>query len=150
MFSREEITATSQQPDDEELEREFEEEAEKHKGEVEEPEEEVFELSSPIKEESVKAGKTDEIFNLDDDNIMENYDSDLEVPEVELKEELKDEKETDSGDIPKKKVKKTPGAMEPGKNTFVKDIDVPLNIDIPDDRDEVLLNLNLRIVVKKK
>ena len=153
MFSREEVTATSDHPDDSEMEKEFEEAKVKPK-EAEGNEDEVFELSSPIKDEeaskSDSSEHSDEIFNLEDENIMGGYDSDLEVPDVKLKEELSDEKDEDSGKFIAKEVKRTKEDTAKEQTVSIKDFEIPINIDIPDDKDEIKLNLNLRIVVKKK
>jgi hypothetical protein len=148
MFQRDEILARA------EVDTEIEEDSEK----------EVMELSSPILEES-KAAKDealgdDEIFNLVDDSIIDSEevelaDAALDIPDVE---NLIEKPEVIAEEPPGPEAEKDDDAFElSGEDIVVeknaqevKNISVPLNIEIPDDKDEVKINLNLQIVVKRK
>ncbi len=120
--------------------------------------EEVVELSSPIIEPVVEqADGEDEIFNLEDDSIMADVDSDLDVPEVVIRDDLDDSGEEESIRLtqdekipPVFKVKNEVQPEPVGIQDNVKNVAVPINIEIPDDKDEVKINLNLQIIVKKK
>lgn len=123
--------------------------------------------------------KEDDIFDLSDESRVEYSGEELEVPEVILKDELgDDEKETRAVDLAqverKKETKKvrqvgtrqagiakeyqlkredvlaeSPAAPIPGDAGTI-DANVPIHIKIPEDKDEIKINLNLQIVIKKK
>lgn len=129
-------------------------------------EKEVMELSSPILDEP-EAGDMDEedIFNLGDDSIVGSSDGDeleedeLDVPDVEAFVDKGEDKSAElHGFEPEPEPKTGDDAYElkgeeivaEKSGTEVKNIDVPLNIEIPDGKDEVRINLNLQILVKKK
>ncbi|MFC2155678.1 hypothetical protein ACFLRB_04220 [Acidobacteriota bacterium] len=152
MFQRDEVLAKA------ESDTEIEEESEK----------EVMELSSPILDESEAADDEfmgdgeDEIFNLADDSIIGSEeaameDAGLEVPDVD---DLVEKHELDAEEAPgsEHEPEHDEDAYElSGEDIMiekdaqeVKNISVPLNIEIPADKDEVKVNLNLQIVVKRK
>jgi len=181
MFSRDDITTTQGKLADSDYDL-YKEDTEK---------EEVIELSSPMTETG--SGGDDEIFDLDDENMVENEseppgenedDDDLlltddsemvltsddeidldEHPEISISDEdhlvssnvvLQDDL---LDDVP-------PESQETGpqdEDVFnieeevpvsvvdnAKQIEVPINIEIPQGKDEVRINLSLKIVLKKK
>jgi signal recognition particle receptor subunit beta len=194
--------------------------------------EEIFELSSPLMDEPLKTRdypkhKPDEdIFNLGDESrLMEMEDAgdgtgvgaaeeELEIPEVVLMDELKDEKESevsakktraanslrspsgktgasgesaekqkeeevepfedieelgkeyelqpediviepeqpsplgeDFEEAPRAGINKAAGS---GARYSLSGLDIPIHVEIPEDKDEIKINLNLRIVIKRK
>ena len=141
--------------------------------------EEIFELPTSMADEPMKTvafRKEDDIFDLSDETRVEDSGEDLEVPEVVINDELDiDDKATRAVDLEKLGKKKTkkihtgPLEMEesgkeyelkkehmlevPGSPTQGKidlGTDIPIRIEIPDDKDEIRINLNLQIVIKKK
>jgi signal recognition particle receptor subunit beta len=139
MFSREEVTddASAEPIPEPELEPIEDEKLDEENEDTEK--EEVFELSSPIEDESLKtqdfkgSGKEgeEEIFNLEDENIVEEKHEETEVPLVDVN---KDTKVVVSGDV----------------DIAAKSIEVPIQVEIPKDKDEFKVNLNLQILIKKK
>ncbi len=135
--------------------------------------EDLFELSSPmpLEEESLKTNdyrqglqeQDEEIFNLGDDSMMGVDEDSLEIPEANLRDELGEMREE-----PKRRIfeaKSAPAAQTPDMGMINKQrpviyaqpsaavdkiIEVPLNIQIPEDKDEIKINLNLQIVIKRK
>ena len=115
-----------------------------------------------------KEEKEEEIFNLGDESRFDESES-LEVPEAIIADELGGDEKEKAEPVDKEK---TGPPMEPeqllgpedeeieeiGKEYEIipgKDIDVdipniPINITIPSDKDEIKINLNLQIVNKKK
>lgn len=135
--------------------------------------EDIFELSSPMPDEQPMTTNTypkeeeEDIFNLGDEARFESKDDDLEVPDVVIKDELGD---TDSRNI--KSDSKSSNPVDPPEPFDTGDIEddveeigqeyqldssrvidgsvnVPIRIEVPKDKDEITLNLNLRIVIKK-
>jgi len=121
--------------------------------------------------------KEDDIFNLGDESRFESSESqhsidigdDLDVPEVVIDDELGNNEPLPKPTPPKKPqpkavpeppapvVESEDSVQELGQEYQVKaedisngSIDVPLHIDIPADKDQITINLNLRIVIKKK
>lgn len=138
--------------------------------------EDIFELSSPMPDEQPMTTNTypkeeEDIFNLGDESRFESKDGELEVPEAVLNDELED---TDSKNIKSDSRPPKPPKIDPPPEPFdtsdiendVEEIgqeyqldssqvvdgsvDVPIRIDVPKDKDEITINLNLRIVIKKK
>ncbi len=156
MFSREEVTSESS-----------ENEEKKGKGEkrdksTEDTEKEaIFELSSPLidaEEEAESSDSKDEdIFNLED-NILDGFIEDdiqeedsvvqLEDDALELETE-KPKKSAEQKTEPEKSKEQKP-AKEVEPKTEIQTINVPLNLEIPKNKNEVKVNLNLQIVIKKK
>ncbi|MCX6578875.1 MAG: GTPase domain-containing protein [Candidatus Aminicenantes bacterium] len=138
--------------------------------------EDLFELSSPmpLEEESLKTHdyhqgqheQDEEIFNLGDDSMMGADEDSLEIPEANLRDELGEIREE-----PKRRIFETqPGPIAQSPDMDMKNkqrpaiytqpstgvaavdkiIEVPLNILIPEDKDEIKINLNLQIVIKRQ
>jgi len=170
MFSREEATDTIVAPKDAKA---VKTKADKgHKVNEEDTEkEEVFELANPEQEDSLRtvdyepADQDEEVFQLGDDSIVDEAgDQDLlEIPDVNLKDELGDIKEEQEESEPTQALSESeePVALTPdmerkedqviyAKPTTDKSVEIPVNIRIPEDKDEIKINLNLHIVIKKK
>lgn len=188
MFSREEATDTIIAPKERvkpirtEIENLDKEDTEK---------EELFELSSPVDEEPLKTNdfpqveQEEEIFNLDDDNIMMGDSTgggvgEFEIPDANLQDELgvaKDETgdlepefeesapisltadmvEMEELNVQPAPPAPTPQPASPAQPVQVtaavsteNTVDIPLTIHVPEDKDEIKINLNLQIVIKKK
>lgn len=139
--------------------------------------EDLFELSSPmpLEEESLKTNdyqrglpeQDEEIFNLGDDSMMGSDEDSLEIPEANLRDELGEMREEPKRRIFEAKTGPAPtppvkipdmGMMDKQKPVMYaqtsasvdKIIEVPLNIQIPEDKDEIKINLNLQIVIKRQ
>lgn len=173
MFSREEATDTIVAPrsvkgvkPDKDIEDKANEDTEK---------EELFELSTPMDDESLKtndyqpspphaAEAEEEIFNLGGDDILGADDDLLDVPEANLKDELgeiKAERDDSGRPEPMPVVETEPIHMtsdldmevevkqNAAATTSGKNISIPLDIKIPEGEDEIKIDINLRIVVKK-
>lgn len=170
MFSREEATDTIVAPRSAKIIKNEPEIPDKAKEDTEK--EELFELSSPMDDESLKTNDyqpsivheaEEEIFNLGDDSMLGGDDDLLEVPDANLRDELGVEK--DDRDYPLSQPAQGPendyepvpltsemdmeihaeNANEKGDRT----VNIPLNIKIPEGKDEIKIDINLRIVVKK-
>jgi signal recognition particle receptor subunit beta len=169
MFSREEATDTIVAPKDAKGVKA--KAANGHKVNEEDTEkEEVFELSNPEEQEDSlrtvdyePAVQDEEVFQLGDDNIMDEVgDQDLlEIPDVNLRDELGDIKEEHEKSEPLQALSEEPIALTPvmgrkedhviyAKPTTDRSVEIPVNIQIPEDKDEIKINLNLQIVIKKK
>ena len=148
MFQRDEVLARA------EADTDIEQDSEK----------EVMELSSPILDDSEEAIDEsmgdDDIFNLGDDSIIGSEEAELEdaaldVPDVE---DFVEKPEVIAAPPPEPEAGIYDDAYElSGEDILVekdaqevKNISVPLTIEIPADKDEVKVNLNLQIVVKRK
>lgn len=140
--------------------------------------EDLFELSSPmpLEEESLKTHnyqpglpeQDEEIFNLGDDSMMGADEDSLEIPEANLRDELGMMREEPKRRIFEAKPTPEPPVQTPdidmksmqrqvmygqpsaGAAGVDKIIEVPLNIQIPEDKDEIKINLNLQIVIKRQ
>ncbi|MDQ1349820.1 MAG: hypothetical protein QG657_121 [Acidobacteriota bacterium] len=137
--------------------------------------EELFELSTPMpmEEESLKTNdyqpglpeQDEEIFNLGDDSMMGSDDDSLEIPEANLRDELGEIREEPKRRIFEAKLAPAPPIQTPDIDMKIKQrpemfgqpsaavdkiIEVPLNIQIPEDKDEIKINLNLQIVIKRQ
>jgi signal recognition particle receptor subunit beta len=142
--------------------------------------EEIFELDVQLplgselmktqpfpKPKKAKEKEEEEIFNLGDESRFEEGES-LEVPEAIIADELGGDEKEKAGPVNKKKPGKV-GAVQilgpeedeieeigkeyeitPGKEIEVNVPNIPINIKIPEDKDEIKINLNLQIVIKKK
>lgn len=147
MFSREEITSSTPKPEEKKvILKSMAEEIPVADTE----EEEVFELSSPMvdAEDSLKAPGDEDIFNLEDAQELKNEKSDIEIPEMDFADE--ERKDTDAIQVVEIKTDEDTGerpiqAMPAGKT-----IDLPITLEIPDDSQDVKINLNLKITLKKK
>jgi len=148
MFSREEITSSTPKPGEKNA-------AAKRAAEeipiADTEEEEVFELSSPMvdAEDSLKEPGDEDIFNLEDAQEMKNEKSDIDIPEIDFADE--ERKDTDSVRVAAIKTDEDTGERprqaEPAAG---RTIDLPITLEIPGDSDDVKINLNLKITLKKK
>jgi hypothetical protein len=147
MFSREEITSATPKPEEKNVV--FKNMAEEIPVADTEAEE-VFELSSPMvdAEDSLKAPGDEDIFNLEDAQELKNEKSDIEIPEINFADE--EQKDTDAIRVAAIKTDedtgKRPLLVMPAGRT----IDLPITLEIPDDSEDVKINLNLKITLKKK
>lgn len=133
--------------------------------------EELFELSSPMEDapsdaSALSGSESDEdIFNLGDDSIMmSDASSEFEVPDADLGNELGEMKAPQPPSMPESEPltqsESSAGmpapSMERNKQTVLhasptdKSVEIPVNIQIPEDKDEIKINLNLQIVIKRK
>jgi signal recognition particle receptor subunit beta len=145
MFAREEITTSA--PKSEENKIAFQNLGEEAPvGDTEE--EEVFELSSPMvdAEDSLKALGDDEIFNLEDAQEVKNEKSDIDIPEINFAD--MEEKETDSFKVAAREPELAADEKSPWPEHKSKTIDLPITLEIPDDSEDV--QINLKITLKKK
>jgi signal recognition particle receptor subunit beta len=148
MFSREEITSSTPKAEDKKVT--FTEPAkEPRAGDTDK--EEIFELSSPMvdAEDSLKPMAEDDIFDLDDAQELKNERSDIEIPEMNFEDE--EHKDTDavriSGIIADDENTGERSTKTQGK---IKNIDVPITLDVSSDPSDVQITLNLRFTIKKK
>jgi signal recognition particle receptor subunit beta len=142
--------------------------------------EEIFELdvelplnSEPMKTQpfpihkKAKEKEEEEIFNLGDESRFEEGES-LEVPEAIIADELVDDEKGKVKPVNKEKPGKVKSAqflepaeeeieeigreyeITPDKQMEVNVPNIPINIKIPEDKDEIKIKLNLQIVIKKK
>jgi hypothetical protein len=147
MFSREEITSSTPKGEDKKVT--FSEPLTDEKaGDTDK--EEIFELSSPMvdAEDSLKSAADDDIFDLEDAQEIKNEKSDIDIPDAVFADE--EQKDTDavkiSGLITDDEdtgdgLKKTQGK--------IKNIDLPITLDLSKDPDDIQVNLNLRLIIKK-
>jgi signal recognition particle receptor subunit beta len=109
----------------------------------------------------------EEIFNLGDESRFEEGES-LEVPEAVLADELGGDEKENAEPVNKGKPGKVDAAgimgpedeeieeigkeyeITPEKEIEVNVPNIPINIKIPEDKDEIKINLNLQIIIKKK
>jgi small GTP-binding protein len=147
MFSREEITSSTPKPEEKKV-------VLKNMAEeipvADTEDEEVFELSSPMvdAEDSLKAPGDEDIFNLEDAQEMKNEKSDIEVPGINFADE--EQKDTDSVKVTAIKTDEDTGERPLKVMPTGKTIDLPITLEIPDDSEDVKINLNLKITLKKK
>lgn len=154
MFSREEITSKS--PKEEKVVQDFQD----SDGDIQEDteKEEVFELSEIIGEDSPvqdDARKSDDVFNLDVENIMENSDSGFEVPEVKIEDGMLADSKTDALKTVEKKIEDLKKVDREISTKVVvdsdqKSFDVPIEIQISPSEDDIKIKLNLHIQLKKQ
>lgn len=158
MFSREEVTVESSKKKD--IGNEFEKisfENIDEKSEKDTKDEEVYNLQIPIDGENMKDSYDDEsgdVFNLGNERILSDSSSDLEIPEVVLSDELSDERETEQIELNQenKGEKKIIEKREEINYVVsgIENVDIPINLKIPEGQDEIKINLNLRISLKKQ
>jgi mutual gliding-motility protein MglA len=148
MFSREEITSSTPKPEDNKVV--FTDPAADEKaGDTDK--EEIFELSSPMvdAEDSLKPISEDDIFDLEDAQEIKNERSDIEIPGMNFEEEERKDTDavrvtaalTDDEDTGERAVKAQ------GK---IRNIDLPITLDIAPGPGDVQINLNLKLTIKKK
>lgn len=136
--------------------------------------EDLFELSSPMPLEEefhktqnykpIRHEAEEEIFNLGDDNMLGGDQDFLEIPEANLKDELGESREESKRRVFEAEPEPEPPAAPPPAGTkdkaktahaypsfdVDKIIEVPLNIEIPEGKDEIKINFNLQLVIKRK
>jgi len=148
MFSREEITSSTPKPEENKVI--FTDPVEEMRaGDTDK--EEIFELSSPIveAEDSLKPIADDDIFNLEDAQEIKNDQPDIEIPEMSFENE--EHKDTDAVRISEVST----GDESTGDRLIkvqgkIREIDLPITLDISKDPDDVQIHLNLRLILKKK
>lgn len=147
MFSREEITSSTPKPEDNKV---VFTEPSAEIGASDTDKEEIFELSSPMvdAEDSLKPIAEDDIFNLDEAQEIKNEKSDIEIPEMSFEDEEKKDTapsrvfeviSTDE-DTDKRSMKAQ------GK---IRNIDLPITLEISKGPGDVQINLNLKLTIKK-
>jgi hypothetical protein len=148
MFSREEITSSTPKPGDKKVV--FTESSSEIKaGDTDK--EAVFELSSPMvdAEDSLKPTSEDDIFNLEDMQEIKNEKSDIEIPEMNFEDE--EQKNT----APSRVFGVNTDDEDTGEHSLkargkIRNIDLPITLDISKNPDDVQINLNLKLTIKKK
>jgi len=147
MFSREEITSSTPKPEEKKV---VLKNMAKEIPVADTEEEEVFELSSPMvdAEDSLKAPGDEDIFNLEDAQELKNEKSDIEIPEINFADE--EQKDIDSIKVAAIKTDEDTGEKPLQVQPTGKTIDLPITLEIPDDSEDVKINLNLKITLKKK
>jgi signal recognition particle receptor subunit beta len=140
--------------------------------------EEIFELSAPIalenetmktqpfpKPKPQKQEKEEDIFNLGEDSRFEDS---LEIPEAVIADELGGE-ERSAEKVGKAPAKSSPAALNSQSEDEIEEIGseyeikpeekmtvdvrvptIPIQIHIPEDKDEIKINLNLQLVIHKR
>ncbi len=145
MFSRDEITSTSTERDDNKKNG-----AGKFK-KREDTEEEILELYSPVdtstEQINKKDSESDDIFDLEEE-IDENEISAIEIPELERNDISNDEADEGSSPIELKEedlINKNNESYKDSENV----INIPVNIELPDDKKDLQILLKLNITYKK-
>jgi small GTP-binding protein len=147
MFSREEITSSTPEPQKKEIVL---------KDLVEEmrvsdtAEEEVFELSSPMvdAEDSFKPMGDEDIFNLEELQEVKADKSDFNIPEIDFAEE--ERQDIAAAAPPAGRADEETGELPASAAPVVQAYDLPITLDIPDGPDGMQIHLNLKITLKKK
>ena len=121
----------------------------------------------PIPKKAREKEEEEEIFNLGDESRFEEGES-LEVPEAIIADELGGDEQEKAEPVNKEKPGKVEAAqilepeeddieeigkeyeITPEKEIAVNVPNIPINIKIPEDKDEIKINLNLQIIIKKK
>lgn len=147
MFSREEITSSTPKPEDNKVVF-TEPSAGIWAGDTDK--EEIFELSSPMvdAEDSPKPIAEDDIFNLEDAQEIKNEKSDIEIPEMSFEDEEK--KDT----APSRVFEVITADKDTDKRSMkvqgeIRNIDLPITLDISKGPGDVQINLNLKLTIKK-
>ena len=147
MFSREEITSSTPKPEDNKVVF-TEPSAEIGAGDTDK--EEIFELSSPMvdAEDSLKPIAEDDIFNLDEAQEIKNEKSDIEIPEMSFEdEEKKDTAPSRVFEVISTDEDTDERSMKAqGK---IRNIDLPITLEISKGPGDVQINLNLKLTIKK-
>lgn len=154
MFSREEVT--SKAPKEEKMVKEFQDTDSRVKEDTEK--EEVFELSDSMNEGDSPVQQpqnSDDVFNLGMENILEDSGQDFEVPEIDIGNGVLDDGEVEPVETVYKKMEGgESGEKEIGArvelDSGVQNVDIPVEIKVPKNQDEIRIKLNLRIALRKK
>jgi mutual gliding-motility protein MglA len=151
MFSREEITSSTPQPQPKQVVlKDLAEEIRV----ADTAEEEVFELSSPMvdAEDSFKPAGDDDIFNLEEIREVKAEKSDFDIPEIDFVEEERRDSAAPPGRADSKADEETgelPAAAASGASV-IQAYDLPITLEIPNGPDGMQIHLNLKITLKKK
>jgi signal recognition particle receptor subunit beta len=148
MFSREEITSSTPKPEDNKVVF-TEPAAESRAGDTDK--EEIFELSSPMvdAEDSLKPIPDDDIFNLEDAQEIANEKSDIDIPEMSYEDEEK--KDTAPSKVFEVNIdNEDTGERLTKAQGEIRNIDLPITLDISKGPGEIQINLNLKLFIKKK
>ena len=148
MFSREEITSSTPKPEDNKVVF-TEPSAEVGAGDTDK--EEIFELSSPMvdAEDSLKSMAEDDIFNLEDAQEIKNEKSDIEIPEVSFEDE--EQKDTAASRVSEVIIDdEDTGERSMKAQGKIRNIDLPITLNISKGSGDVQINLNLKLSIKKK
>jgi mutual gliding-motility protein MglA len=161
MFSREEITSATPKPEDNKVVLPPPPQEVEPGGDTDK--EEIFELSSPLAdagpmmdaerivdaEDSLKPTAEDDIFNLEDDQEIKNEKSDIQIPEMSFEDdEQKDAAAIHISDI--NTSDEDTGERVLNTQDKIRNIDVPITLDIPPGHGDIQINLNLKLTIKKK
>jgi mutual gliding-motility protein MglA len=147
MFSREEITSSTPEPQKNEVVlKDLAEELRVS----DTAEEEVFELSSPMvdAEDSFKPLGDEDIFNLEELQEVKADKSDFNIPEIDFAEE--ERQDIAAAAPPAGRADEETGELPSTAAPVVQAYDLPITLDIPDGPDGMQIHLNLKITLKKK
>jgi small GTP-binding protein len=131
---------------------------------------EIFELDGAVSdftdEKEVSSDSEDEIFDLDDGNVLENEESSDEDTGEHNAQDINEQVMTDTGkeqiaDLPNHEKtdmavledeKDNPDVivLESEKPNGLEDVQIPINITVPKDKNEVIINLNMKIIIKRR
>jgi signal recognition particle receptor subunit beta len=148
MFSREEITSSTPKPEDNKVV--FTEPSTEDKaGDTDK--EEIFELSSPMvdAEDSLKPMAGDDIFDLEDAQEIKNERSDIDIPEMNFADE--EHRDTDAVNVSTVITDdEDTGERSMKAQGKIRNIDLPITLDIAPGLGDVRINLNVKLTIKKK
>jgi mutual gliding-motility protein MglA len=148
MFSREEITSSTPQPEENKVVLTDADEEVKA-GDTDK--EEIFELSSPLvdAEDSLKPETADDIFNLEDAQEIKNEKSDIDIPEHDFADE--ERKDTDAANVSALiDDDEDTGERAAKAKGNVRRIDLPVTLDVGKGAGDVQVNIHLKLTIKKK
>jgi signal recognition particle receptor subunit beta len=148
MFSREEITSSTPKPEDNKVV--FTEPSTEDKaGDTDK--EEIFELSSPMvdAEDSLKPMAENDIFDLEDAQEIKNERSDIDIPEMNFADE--EHRDTDAVNVSTVITDdEDTGERSMKAQGKIRNIDLPITLDIAPGPGDIQINLNLKLTIKKK
>jgi signal recognition particle receptor subunit beta len=148
MFSREEITSSTPKPEDNKVV--FTEPSSEDKaGDTDK--EEIFELSSPMvdAEDSLKPMAENDIFDLEDAQEIKNERSDIDIPEMNFADE--EHRDTDAVNVSTVITDdEDTGERSMKAQGKIRNIDLPITLDIAPGPGDIQINLNLKLTIKKK
>jgi signal recognition particle receptor subunit beta len=148
MFSREEITSSTPKPEDNKVV--FTEPSSEDKaGDTDK--EEIFELSSPMvdAEDSLKPMAENDIFDLEDAQEIKNERSDIDIPEMIFADE--EHRDTDAVNVSTVITDdEDTGERSMKTQGKIRNIDLPITLDIAPGPGDIQINLNLKLTIKKK
>ncbi|MEI6614012.1 MAG: ADP-ribosylation factor-like protein [Chrysiogenales bacterium] len=148
MFSREEITSSAPKAENNKVVF-TEPSAAVRTGDTDK--EEIFELSSPMvdAEDSLQPLAEDDIFNLEDAQEIKDGKSDIDIPEMSFEDE--EQKDTAAINVSEIIRDDEDTGEQPMKNQGkIRNIELPITLNISKDPGDVQINLNLKLTIKKK